>query len=117
MFNSRRKTTTLTPEDIRTRVLSNLTTYLMRHGVGFETLPDGKLAIHTSPGQKPVLVQASAYYGDETGTFILVRTINSIQDGIEHTHVSGERSATQRLYNLAHDIVKSWDSYLEGIQR
>ena len=99
--NSRRKASD-TPMQVQDRVLSSITSFLLKSGVAFE--PDGNsaLLIHRPHGALSNL-SFRAYYGDEQATYVLVEIII---DG--RKTVSGERSATQRLYNHAHTIVGHW---------
>jgi len=106
--------------------MDHLVTYLQRHGVGFETLPNERIAIHTAPGKDPVVVEVTAHYhgGDSANTkdrTVLVTTFVGVLVGIELTpaavrrRVSGERSATQHLYNVGHDVIKGWEAHLSGV--
>ena len=107
-----RKATTVTPEIVAQRVLSHLTHYLMQHGTGFET-SDGDVVIHTAPGELPLRVSVTAHYGDENRAYILVRTSLSKSNGYHKSCTSGERSATQRLFNEAHAIVTDWSLWIQ----
>ena len=102
-YNNRRRRATDTPAQVQARVLSSITTFLRRHGFGFETDGNSALQIHRPNGQRSAL-SFRAYYGDEKATFVLVEIVI---DG--RRSVAGERSSTQRLYNHAHSLIGEWD--------
>lgn len=108
-----RKAVTETTDIVRTRVQSAFLQYLMRNGVGFEPLGD-MIRVHRPLGLGTYNVRITACYQDEARTGILVRV--TCQPGFAGVRVltASERSATQRLFNLGHSIVREWDHYLKG---
>ncbi|QIN93908.1 hypothetical protein HWD16_gp25 [Microbacterium phage Arete] len=98
---ARRKASKDTPSEVQRRVLAHITAYLLKHGCAYEADGNSALVIHTPDSLSNLSFRA--YYGNEQASYILVEIVI---DG--RRTVSGERSATQRLYNHAHTIVGHW---------
>ena len=100
--NSKRKAAKDTPEQVLQRVHTLITSFLDKHGCSYEQDATGFIRVQR-PSSVPSVITIRAYYGDEKGTYVLVETAIS-----GRRTVSGERSATQKLYNHCHSIITEW---------
>ncbi|AYD86168.1 hypothetical protein SEA_BURRO_25 [Microbacterium phage Burro] len=100
--NRKRKAANDTPEQVLQRVHALITSFLDKHGCSYQRDGSNTLFVHR-PDNNTSTVLVRAYYGDEKGTYVLVETIIS-----GRRTVSGERSATQKLYNHCHSIITEW---------
>ena len=100
--NRKRKAANDTPEQVLQRVHALITSFLDKHGCSYEQDATGFIRVQR-PSSAPAVITVRAFYGDEEGTYVLVETIIS-----SRRTVSGERSATQKLYNHCHSIITEW---------
>ena len=109
--STRRKATTDTPAQVTARMITRTLEYIHHHRIMVVDQGDGWLMLETAPNTPLLLIEVTAMYGDETGQFILVRTRftrthhsgNVIES--QSVQTSGERSATQRIFNTMHTIL------------
>ena len=109
--STRRKATTDTPAQVTARMITRTLEYIHRHRIMIVDQGAGWLMLETAPNTPLLLIEVTAMYGDETGQFILVRTRftrthhsgNVIES--QSVQTSGERSATQRIFNTMHTIL------------
>ena len=109
--STRRKATTDTPAQVTARMITRTLEYIHHHRIMVVDQGAGWLMLETAPNTPLLLIEVTAMYGDETGQFILVRTRftrthhsgNVIES--QSVQTSGERSATQRIFNTMHTIL------------
>ena len=112
--STRRKATTDTPEQVVTRMITRTLEYVNKHSIMIFDRGEGWLMLETAPNTPLLLIEVSATYGDETATYILVRTrftrqhLNSRVIDSEHVQTSSERSATQRIFNTMHAALQEF---------
>ena len=109
--STRRKATTDTPEQVTARMITRTLEFINRHHIMILDQGDGWLMLEIAPNTPLLLIEVSAVYGDETGRFILVTTrftrthhSGNVIDSVSR-RTSGERSATQRIFNTMHTIL------------
>ena len=106
--STRRKATTDTPEQVTARMITRTLEYIHHHRIMIVDQGAGWLMLEAAYDTPLLLIEVTAMYGDETGQYILVRTRltrkHAAGNVIESQSVqtSGERSATQRIFNTMH---------------
>ena len=109
--STRRKATTDTPAQVTARMITRTLEYIHRRRIMIVDQGAGWLMLEAAHDTPLLLIEVTAMYGDETGQFILVRTRftrthhsgNVIES--QSVQTSGERSATQRIFNTMHTIL------------
>ena len=106
--STRRKATTDTPEQVTARMITRTLEYVNRHRIMIVDQGDGWLMLEIAPNTPLLLIEVTAMYGDKTGQYILVTTrftrthhSGNVIDSVSR-RTSGERSATQRIFNTMH---------------
>ena len=117
--STRRKATTSTPERVVARTATSLERYTKQHAVTIFDRGAGWIMIEVAPSAPLLLIEFKAVYGDETASFILVRTQITrkylYSADIQHTanRCSSERSALQHIFNTIHTILRDAPAALE----
>ena len=116
-----RKATTDTPQQVVARMIARTLEYINRQHIMILDQGDGWLMLETAPNTPLLLIEVTAMYGDETGEFILVTTRftrthhgGNVIDSVSR-RTSGERSATQRIFNTMHAILQEFPAAREEL--
>lgn len=116
---TRRKATVSTPDQVVARMATSLERYAKQHAVTIFDRGEGWLMIELAPGAPLLLIEFKAVYGDETASFVLVRTRLTHKflhcDGIDRSssRSSSERSALQHIFNTIHAILRDAPAAIE----
>ena len=116
---TRRKATVSTPDQVVARMATSLERYTKQHAVTIFDRGEDWIMLEIAPSAPLLLIEFKAVYGDETASFILVRTRITRKylhcDGIDRSssRSSSERSATQRIFNTIHTILRDAPAALE----
>ena len=116
---TRRKATVSTPDQVVARMAASLERYTKQHAVTIFDRGEDWIMIELAPGAPLLLIEFKAVYGDETATFILVRTQITrkylYSDGIDRSsnRCSSERSALQHIFNTIHTLLRDAPAALE----
>ena len=119
--STRRKATTDTPAQVTARMITRTLEYIHRRRIMIVDQGAGWLMLEAAHDTPLLLIEVTAMYGDETGQFILVRTRftrthhsgNVIES--QSVQTSGERSATQRIFNTMHAILQEFPAAREEL--
>ena len=119
--STRRKATTDTPAQVTARMITRTLEFINRHHIMILDQGDGWLMLEIAPNTPLLLIEVSAVYGDETDQFILVTTrftrthhSGNVIDSVSR-RTSGERSATQRIFNTMHAILQEFPATREEL--
>lgn len=116
---TRRKATVSTPDQVVARMATSLERYTKQHAVTIFDRGEGWLMIEIAPSAPLLLIEFKAVYGDETASFVLVRTQIThkylYSDGIDYAsnRCSSERSALQHIFNTIHTILRGAPAAIE----
>ena len=116
---TRRKATVSTPDQVVARMAASLERYTKQHAVTIFDRGENWIMIEIAPSAPLLLIELNAVYGDESASFILVRTQIThtylYSDGVDHTsnRCSSERSALQHIFNTIHAILRGAPAALE----
>ena len=116
---TRRKATVSTPERVVARMTLALERYVKQHSAMIFDRGENWVMIEVSPSTPLLLIELQAVYGDETASFILVRTRITRKflhcSGIDRSssRSSSERSALQHIFNTIHTILRDAPAALE----
>ena len=116
---TRRKATVSTPDQVVARMTTSLERYTKQHTATIFDRGAGWIMIEIAPSAPLLLIEFKAVYGDETASFILVRTQITrkylYSADIQHSagRCSSERSALQHIFNTIHTILRDAPAALE----
>ena len=114
-----RKATVSTPDQVVARMAASLERYTKQHAVTIFDRGENWIMIEIAPSAPLLLIEFNAVYGDESASFILVRTRITHKflhyDGIDRSssRSSSERSATQHIFNTIHTILRDAPAAIE----
>ena len=102
-----RKATTATPLEVQTRILQVVLRYINKHDLMI--LDQGRdWIIVDCPAGEPILLIEDHEVVLVRTTFTRVEFNSTITKGTK-IQTSGERSATQRIFNTLHEVVRAFD--------
>ena len=107
-----RKTTTATPLEVQTRILQVVLRYINKHNLMILDQGRGWIIVDCPAGEPILLIEVATFYGDPDAQSVLVRTtftrreLRSKDTKDVTVQTSGERSATQRIFNVLHEVTK-----------
>ena len=107
-----RKATTATPLEVQTRILQVVLRYINKHDLMILDQGRDWIIVDCPAGEPILLIEVATFYGDPEGKSVLVRTaftrrqFNSTITKDTKIQTSGERSATQRIFNVLHEVTQ-----------
>ena len=107
-----RKATTATPLEVQTRILQVVMRYINKHNLMILDQGRDWIIVDCPAGEPILLIEVTTFYGDPDAQSVLVRTTFTRRlfssDVTEDVSVqtSGERSATQRIFNVLHEVTR-----------
>ena len=107
-----RKATTATPLEVQTRILQVVLRYINKHDLMILDQGPHWIIVDCPAGEPILLIEVATFYGDPGAQSVLVRTtftrrqLSSAVTKDVTVQTSGERSATQRIFNVLHEITE-----------
>ena len=107
-----RKATTATPLEVQTRILQVVLRYINKHDLMILDQGRDWIIVDCPAGEPILLIEVATFYGDPDAQSVLVRTaftrreLSSAVTKDVTVQTSGERSATQRIFNVLHEITE-----------
>ena len=107
-----RKATTATPLEVQTRILQVVLRYINKHDLMILDQGRDWIIVDCPAGEPILLIEVATFYGDPDAQSVLVRTtftrrqLSSAVTKDVSVQTSGERSATQRIFNVLHEVTK-----------
>ena len=107
-----RKATTATPLEVQTRILQVVLRYINKHDLIILDQGRDWIIVDCPAGEPILLIEVATFYGDPDAQSVLVRTaftrreLSSAVTKDISVQTSGERSATQRIFNVLHEVTK-----------
>ena len=107
-----RKATTATPLEVQTRILQGVMRYINKHDLMILDQGRDWIIVDCPAGEPILLIEVATFYGDPDARSVLVRTTftrrlfsSAVTEDVS-VQTSGERSATQRIFNVLHEVTQ-----------